>query len=1112
MVAVTADKVVVELEARTGTYNAQIRGATENFDRNMRRIEGAGSRAESVTRRYFGNMSTALAAIGPAALGAGLGIGALTIGLREVAGLADKFTRFENRLKTAGIEGENLNRVGDKLFATANKNGVEIEALGAVYARASLASDELGASQQQLDTFTGAVSDALRVQGSSAEASRGALLQLSQALGQDIVRAEEFNSILEGALPIAQAAAKGIDRFGGSVAKLRTGIINGEVTSREFFNGIIKQAPDLAAKAAKANLTLENSFTALYNQLARGIGQSNKSLGATEKLSEGILYLADNLDGVAEAVTVISAAIGSKMVAGLVRAGAEQAKFYGSVAAGNAVIVGGARAAEQKAAAEKALSAAVLAEAKAEQVRSAALVKSVQADIAVQKARFANLVGVDSSTPAGAEVQSRVMARQIGLSRDMAGANALLARSNVTLAAAELRATEAATVHAAALGRTALAARAASVAMRAYSALSGLLGGPVGVALTALAATYLIVSSRTQAAAERTAALQDELRQLGYLADDAADKLDGTKESINKLADDQIRAKVRELKDSLEFLRDRNGFTNFFATMFGQDTVSGIGDVTFAARGLAQELQRLDPDVAGAAREVETLSNDLAAGGLSSDEFARRLAKINTDVPNAKIDAMIGRLRELAPLFIAANKAINDLENRKPAQERDRTTVRGGSAAGDRKTSDFISGRDRIAALSDEGKAIEKRAEAIEKEAKAAGAAISPMTALAQARKEVLGEQDRDAATKASEKFAADAKQSAQVVADLQNAIATFGNERQQAIDSAVRSLPEDATSSRVEEVKRLASALYDMHEAERVNSVLNRDAAQEANDYYADQAAQIGVVGGALVELQFEQARYNELRSNGIAITAETARQVQAEAASVRSVYEEIEKTSEPLRKQIEVTDALHQGFIDVGLSAVDGFDGIADAAESALKQIVQMILQLYVLKPLAKSLFGDSGTAGEGFFGQLISGLGASSGGGAGGGNTPLFAEGGVMTPQGPRALRRFASGGISSRAAIFGEAGPEAAVPLPDGRRIPVDLRIPKAMSSAQNNGGNVEINIENNSSAQVETQTSRGGDGKQMVRFILSEVRKDYAQGGFDGANSARYGAKPRGIMR
>jgi len=35
-------------------------------------------------------------------------------------------------------------------------------------------------------------------------------------------------------------------------------------------------------------------------------------------------------------------------------------------------------------------------------------------------------------------------------------------------------------------------------------------------------------------------------------------------------------------------------------------------------------------------------------------------------------------------------------------------------------------------------------------------------------------------------------------------------------------------------------------------------------------------------------------------------------------------------------------------------------------------------------------------------------------------------------------FAEGGISNVPAIFGESGPEAAVPLPDGRRIPVELR--------------------------------------------------------------------------
>lgn len=34
-------------------------------------------------------------------------------------------------------------------------------------------------------------------------------------------------------------------------------------------------------------------------------------------------------------------------------------------------------------------------------------------------------------------------------------------------------------------------------------------------------------------------------------------------------------------------------------------------------------------------------------------------------------------------------------------------------------------------------------------------------------------------------------------------------------------------------------------------------------------------------------------------------------------------------------------------------------------------------------------------------------------------------------------YANGGIANKPSIFGEAGPEAAVPLPDGRTIPVTI---------------------------------------------------------------------------
>jgi lambda family phage tail tape measure protein len=56
-------------------------------------------------------------------------------------------------------------------------------------------------------------------------------------------------------------------------------------------------------------------------------------------------------------------------------------------------------------------------------------------------------------------------------------------------------------------------------------------------------------------------------------------------------------------------------------------------------------------------------------------------------------------------------------------------------------------------------------------------------------------------------------------------------------------------------------------------------------------------------------------------------------------------------------------------------------------------------------------------------------------------MFADGGIMTPMGPMPLNAYAGGGVASspQVALFGEGRmPEAYVPLPDGRSIPVQMR--------------------------------------------------------------------------
>jgi len=68
------------------------------------------------------------------------------------------------------------------------------------------------------------------------------------------------------------------------------------------------------------------------------------------------------------------------------------------------------------------------------------------------------------------------------------------------------------------------------------------------------------------------------------------------------------------------------------------------------------------------------------------------------------------------------------------------------------------------------------------------------------------------------------------------------------------------------------------------------------------------------------------------------------------------------------------------------------------------------------------------------------------------PVATIGAVMTGIGMLAgMFGYAKGGISDKPAIFGEAGPEAAVPLPDGRTIPVTLSgLPKNPGADLTNG--------------------------------------------------------------
>lgn len=168
----------------------------------------------------------------------------------------------------------------------------------------------------------------------------------------------------------------------------------------------------------------------------------------------------------------------------------------------------------------------------------------------------------------------------------------------------------------------------------------------------------------------------------------------------------------------------------------------------------------------------------------------------------------------------------------------------------------------------------------------------------------------------------------------------------------------------------------------------------------------------------------------------------------------------------------------------ATTGTANFRDFAFSILEATSRMIIQQLVLKQIMQAI----GAIGGGGGGLLAGGGGAFTQFNASSvgfnplafSGTSFLANGGIMSGDGPMPLNKYASGGIarSPQLAMFGEGSrPEAFVPLPDGRRIPV----------AMQGGGGTAVTV--NVDASGSSVQGNSGQGAALGRAIAASVQAE-----------------------
>ncbi|HAV3452612.1 TPA: tape measure protein, partial [Acinetobacter baumannii] len=255
---------------------------------------------------------------------AGYMAGLVTIG--TTINKMDLYTSINNKLKLVTNNQEELNRAMEDTFEIAQRSASSWGAVNDVYSKYMSNAKTLNLTQEQTAKLTEITSKAVAISGSSAESAAAALFQYGQSLDGNILRAEEFNSLVDGAGGLLNAMAKGL---GVTRGELRQMMLDGKLTGEVITKALLKAGDSVEELYGKTDKTIGQSLEMLGNSITKFIGEAGKGSGAAQSLSGSIQVLASNLDLIADGALVVGIGYITKAIA--TKAIAVQASIVASI-------------------------------------------------------------------------------------------------------------------------------------------------------------------------------------------------------------------------------------------------------------------------------------------------------------------------------------------------------------------------------------------------------------------------------------------------------------------------------------------------------------------------------------------------------------------------------------------------------------------------------------------------------------------------------------------------------------------------------------------------------------------------------------------------------------
>lgn len=275
--ATSVGTIYYEVDAKTGQLLVAQRQADQAFDS----IERGAKRAD----RQVNTLKTSIKALTRV-----IHLLLAAEAVRQFIDMAEQAKMLRVKIKMLTGDAEAAGRVFDGLKKISKETGQSLKDTGELWQGLAISLKNTSATEGQLLNLVGTIQKMGALGGASAEQMSSSMRQFRQSIDGGVLRAEEFNSLLENTPTIVQTMAR---HMGLSMGQFRAEMLDGKITAERMVNAIQAATQETNEKFAQLPRTSGKAINELKVEVMGLVEQLDDLFG----ISDGVVSAIDLITG-----------------------------------------------------------------------------------------------------------------------------------------------------------------------------------------------------------------------------------------------------------------------------------------------------------------------------------------------------------------------------------------------------------------------------------------------------------------------------------------------------------------------------------------------------------------------------------------------------------------------------------------------------------------------------------------------------------------------------------------------------------------------------------------------------------------------------------------------